>query len=505
MTTQQFTVIDSKDFSVINSEAIAQLSTAQFYALSGAPGTFSSITSLQLDAMSTYGISLLTSTPFDTLHSTSIALLDASQVAALSSGVFTIMDSTQIGGISSTYWSSVTTQDVFAMVSTTIQGMTSAQISYLTTDAIQGLGSTQIQGFTSAQFLGFGTDDFATLTSAEIKNISSNQILGITSTQIAAMGAITYGGALTSAQLQTLLEPIIAGASTALALGSAAAVAARFTFATPMVLDLNGDGIQTVNINDGVNFDVNNDGYAERTAWVVNSDGLLVRDINGDGQINNGGELFGSGTILPNGTKAADGYVAMRALDTNMDGLLDANDQAFGELKIWKDANGNGKTDAGELVSLTDLGIKSLSLNANASTDVNNGNIIGLMGSYTTTDGKTHTMGDVWFQVDESGKQVFDLAAVAKAAGTSKVTLAEGQNQTLNVSLHDVLAVGAPDILSGTSQVTINGHAGDTVQLTGNEGWNLAGTTTDGAETYMVYVNQHAHLLVNDKIHTIIV
>jgi hypothetical protein len=75
----------------------------------------------------------------------------------------------------------------------------------------------------------------------------------------------------------------------------------------------------------------------------------------------------------------------------------------------------------------------------------------------------------------------------------------------LNVSLSDVLAVGAPDILSGTSQVTINGHAGDTIQLTGNEGWNLAGTTTDGAETYMVYVNQHAHLLVNDKIHTIIV
>jgi len=188
-----------------------------------------------------------------------------------------------------------------------------------------------------------------------------------------------------------------------------------------------------------------------------------------------------------------------------MDGLLDANDQAFGELKIWKDANGNGKTEAGDLISLKDQGINSLSLNATASTEVNNGNIIGLMGSYTTTDGKTHTMGDVWFQVDESGKQVFDLGAVAKAAGTSTVSLAQGQSQTLNVSLQDVLAVGAPDILSGTSQVTINGNSGDTVQLTGNEGWSLAGTSTDGAETYMVYVNQQAHLLVNEKIHTIIV
>jgi hypothetical protein len=335
---------------------------------------------------------------------------------------------------------------------------------------------------------------------------SSNQLLGLGSTDFAALGQVTHGGgtAISSTTIMSLLQTNLGAVSSALALTSDGQ-RARFGFVTPMVLDLNGDGIQTVNINDGVNFDVNNDGYVERSAWVTNSDGLLVRDINSDGQINNGGELFGSGTILSNGTKAADGYVAMRALDTNMDGLLDANDQAFGELKIWKDANGDAKTDAGELVSLSDLGIKSLSLNANASTEVNNGNIIGLMGSYTTTDGKTHTMGDVWFQVDESGKQVFDLAAVAKAAGSSNVTLAEGQSQTLNVSLSDVLAVGAPDILSGTSQVTINGHAGDTVQLTGNEGWNLAGTTTDGAETYMVYVNQHAHLLVNDKIHTIIV
>jgi len=43
------------------------------------------------------------------------------------------------------------------------------------------------------------------------------------------------------------------------------------------------------------------------------------------------------------------------------------------------------------------------------------------------------------------------------------------------------------------------------VQLSGDSGWSLAGTTTDGADTYMVYVNQNAHLLVNDKIHTVIV
>jgi hypothetical protein len=174
-------------------------------------------------------------------------------------------------------------------------------------------------------------------------------------------------------------------------------------------------------------------------------------------------------------------------------------------LKVWRDANGDGKTDAGELLSLNQLNVTSISLNATVGTEVNNGNILGLMGSYTTADGKTHTMGDVWFQVDESGKQVFDLAAVAKAAGSANINLSKTDAQTLNVTLADVLAVGAPDILSGSTQVTITGDSGDTVQLDGGSGWSLAGTTTDGADTYMVYVNQNAHLLVNDKIHTIIV
>jgi hypothetical protein len=44
------------------------------------------------------------------------------------------------------------------------------------------------------------------------------------------------------------------------------------------------------------------------------------------------------------------------------------------------------------------------------------------------------------------------------------------------------------------------------VQLAGSAGagWSLAGTQTDGTDTYMVYVNQNAHLMFNDKIQLII-
>jgi len=269
---------------------------------------------------------------------------------------------------------------------------------------------------------------------------------------------------------------------------------------------LNGDGIQTTTMQNGVTFDINNDGKVDQTAWATRGDGLLVRDVNKDGSINNGSELFGSSTKLANGKTAVDGYQAMKALDSNNDGLLTSMDAQFGELMVWVDKNGNGVSNPGELFSLSDLGISSLSLDATKSYQMNNGNLLGLMGSFTTADGKTHTMGDVWFQTDAAGDKVFNLADIAKAAGgnLAKVDMTAAKADMLNVSLGDVLAAGAPDILSGTSQVTITGDSGDVVHLTGGTSWTLAGTQTEGADTYMVYVNANAHLLVNDKIHLII-
>jgi len=135
---------------------------------------------------------------------------------------------------------------------------------------------------------------------------------------------------------------------------------------------------------------------------------------------------------------------------------------------------------------------------------VDNGNLIGLMGSFTKSDGSVHTAGDVWFSVDASGNRTFDLAAAVQQAGSSKVTLSNTQSDTLNVTLSDVLSFGQTDI-AGVHQVTIDGSAADTVQLANaGTGWTQTGTVSDGAETYMVYVNGNAQLLINDKIHTVI-
>ena len=64
---------------------------------------------------------------------------------------------------------------------------------------------------------------------------------------------------------------------------------------SPLVLDLDGDGVETTNVNDQwVMFDLDGDGVKNRTGWAGADDGFLVFDRNGDGLINNGREMFGN-------------------------------------------------------------------------------------------------------------------------------------------------------------------------------------------------------------------
>jgi hypothetical protein len=93
----------------------------------------------------------------------------------------------------------------------------------------------------------------------------------------------------------------------------------------PLVLDLDGDGIETTNVNTAANyFDHDGDGFVERTGWVDSDDGFLVMDRNGDGMINDDKELFGDHTILKDGTRATNGFQALAELDSNKDGKIDS-------------------------------------------------------------------------------------------------------------------------------------------------------------------------------------
>ena len=70
--------------------------------------------------------------------------------------------------------------------------------------------------------------------------------------------------------------------------------------ASPIILDLDGDGLTTVSRSTGIHFDHDGNGFAELTGWVGAGDGLLVWDRNGDGVIDSGAELFGNQVALQN-------------------------------------------------------------------------------------------------------------------------------------------------------------------------------------------------------------
>ena len=170
-----------------------------------------------------------------------------------------------------------------------------------------------------------------------------------------------------------------------------------------MVIDLDGDGVETTTEENGVYFDHDNNGFAEKTAWVGKDDGLLVRDINNNGQIDDGTELFGNNSVLSNGQKAANGFEALKDLDSNEDGIFNNSDTAWNQIKVWKDANSNGIVDEGELLTLEQANISSINLAyQNQSNEDINGNAHKQTATYTKTDGSTSTITDVWFDTDLS-------------------------------------------------------------------------------------------------------
>ncbi len=180
---------------------------------------------------------------------------------------------------------------------------------------------------------------------------------------------------------------------------------------SPLAIDLDGDGVETVSVDNGVCFDHDGNGFAEKTGWIGKDDGILVRDLNNNGQIDDGSELFGDQTILSNGEKAANGFEALADLDSNHDGVFDGDDDAFGEIKVWQDLNQNGVVDDGELKTLNEAGITSINLNyQNQTITDNNGNEHNQTGSFTKTDATTGIITDVWFDVDYA--DTIDLANV---------------------------------------------------------------------------------------------
>ncbi len=141
---------------------------------------------------------------------------------------------------------------------------------------------------------------------------------------------------------------------------------------SPILIDTAGDGYELSRAEDGVEFDLNDNGAAnERVAWTEpdSDDGWLVLDRNGNGVIDSGAELFGSKTpayadaVEP---RAANGFEALLLAEGPTyggglaDRVIDGRDAIYSRLRVWRDRNHNGKSEPAELVSLGALGIISI-------------------------------------------------------------------------------------------------------------------------------------------------
>lgn len=179
----------------------------------------------------------------------------------------------------------------------------------------------------------------------------------------------------------------------------------------PLVFDLGKDGFDIEKKKDGAYFDLDCDGFAEKVNW-TSTDGILAIDINGNGMIDDGSEVFGDRHLMRDGEipetdyetvstgiyepptlsssssdsssdssnggfasayrapvpqtiqveHAKSGFEALAQYDKNADGVIDKNDDIYKKLLMWVDANNDGVSQKEELKTLEELGIESIFL-----------------------------------------------------------------------------------------------------------------------------------------------
>lgn len=173
---------------------------------------------------------------------------------------------------------------------------------------------------------------------------------------------------------------------------------------SPLVIDLDGDGIELLSLDREIHFDLDGNGSQDRVGWAGTREAFLALDLNRNGLIDSGAELFGTATKLPDGSTASNGFEALAQYDANADLSIDASDAIYADLRGWVDSNSDGYSDSAELYTLNELGIASISLAYQTPSfqQVVDGGLLAETATATRTNGTTTSIVDVWFEQQNS-------------------------------------------------------------------------------------------------------
>jgi len=136
---------------------------------------------------------------------------------------------------------------------------------------------------------------------------------------------------------------------------------------TPIIIDMGQNGIHLGQKGVYVDFDYLGFGSSQSTQWVRpgGDETFLALDLNSNGLVDDGSELFGNGTwLIDEGTWAYHGFEALAQYDHvtqggNGDGLITENDDVWDRLLLWNDADADAISTAGELGLVRDSGLAS--------------------------------------------------------------------------------------------------------------------------------------------------
>jgi len=348
----------------------------------------------------------------------------------------------------------------------------------------------KIDGYLAGDVLAVGTPGSLTVTFDTDKGMLFLSGDATIATYQTALQSISFTSSVEAAGSRLLKLDVIddGGAS------SSVTSTVNFVNTDPIVLDLDGDGVELVSAENGVQFDADADGDKEQIGWAGMDDGILVYDVNQDGAINDMSEVVSHYFSYQdrNAELLLDSSMEVLSLyDDNKDGVIDEHDEIYDGLSVWQDANGDGITDEGEMRSLKDEGVAAIDLGYEDEDAIIDGNQVSKSGTAVYEDGTEAEWNEVAFELDNSDQLFTEVVSPLLDENTvpMMVEVAEVETTNADVAEMDEIAllkeiVGTDD-LEGLAQETVT----DTqVNVTQAQAQNQ--TSTDSSADVVVAIDE---------------